>query len=323
MHTERDIRIGQLFKEFRDWRADSELTNEQFLADLKEKSGHFRRLIEPIGGSRLEVFAKRARSLDTSTVWPLLLFLASIEGKPGASEEVDQAIIDLESFMIRRFICDLTPKNYNRFFLSVLVKAKKAHSEGQSVAGAIRDELLRSLEVTARWPDDEEFARGWRWKDLYVRSRPDRAVMILSALEHAMRSNKNERVTIDGGLTVEHLLPQKGSLEDYPYATTEEYERLEGQTPQEARDANLHVPGNLTLLTGSLNASVSNGPWPEKVEKIVEDSDLRINAWLRSSASAKWDEASIRDRSNELFEYAKQVWPIAPGHEKARIKFDI
>lgn len=309
MQKESSIRIERLFKEFRDWRDSSSLSNEQFLADLKTASGHFRRLISPEGDSRLEVFARRLRSLDTSTVYPLLLFLASIEGKPGTSAEVDQSVEDIESFMIRRFMWSLTTKNYNKFFVSVLAKAKVAHREGKSVASAIRAELLRSQEWSAVWPDDEGFEEGWCWKKLYVRSRPDRAVMILSALENASRTNKNERVNIQSGLTVEHLLPQNGELDDYPYASDEDYEREEDEPVEEGRDDMMHTVGNLTLLTGPLNSSVSNGPWPKKTRAIVEDSDLRLNAWLRNDPPKVWHEGKIWERSEELFDLAKEVWP--------------
>ena len=309
MQTESSIRIERLFKEFRDWRDSGSLSNEQFLADLKTASGHFRRLISPEGDSRLEVFARRLRSLDTSTVYPLLLFLASIEGKPGKSAEVDQAVEDIESFMIRRFMWNLTTKNYNKFFVSVLAKAKAAHREGKSVASAIRAELLRSQEWSAVWPDDEGFEEGWCWKKLYVRSRPDRAVMILSALENASRTNKNERVNIQSGLTVEHLLPQNGEIDDYPYASDDDYKREEDESVEEGRDDMMHTVGNLTLLTGPLNSSVSNGPWLRKVRAIVDDSDLRLNAWLRNDSPRVWHEGKIWERSEELFDLAKEVWP--------------
>lgn len=306
MQTENDIRIGHLFKEFRDWREASTVSNEAFLRDLKAASGHFNRLIAPTGDSRLELFARRLRCLDTSTVYPLLLFLATLEGKPGSNPEVDDCVSDLESFMIRRFMCDLTPKNYNRFFMSVLTKAKAAQGAGKSVGEAVRDELSRSPLETNRWPDDKEFKKGWRWKELYVRSRPDRAVMILSALEDAKRTSKNEKVSIQSGLTVEHLLPQSASLDLYPYA---DIEHEEGRTHQEDRAEMMHTIGNLTLLTGPLNSSVSNGPFPKKAKEIAEESDLRLNAWLRSDPPKTWDELDVWKRSKSLFDFARAVWP--------------
>ena len=51
----------------------------------------------------------------------------------------------------------------------------------------VRAELRRSDEDTARWPDDAEFRTAWLSNAIYVKSRADRVVMILSAIELAMR----------------------------------------------------------------------------------------------------------------------------------------
>ena len=74
---------------------------------------------------------------------------------------------------------------------------------------------------------------------------------------------------------------------------------------------------NLTLLTGELNASASNGPFPEKVRKIVADSDLRLNAWLRDAPPAQWNEASIGERAGNLFDIARQIWLSPPARPAA------
>jgi hypothetical protein len=306
--TEEDIRIGQLFKEFRDWRDDNpRTTNEEFLKDLKQHSAWFRRLVAPQGETRLEIFARRLRSLDTSTVYPLLLFLASIEGAGLTTAELDRCVTDLESFLVRRFICDLTPKNYNRFFLSLLTKAKAAQASGQPVHAAIRDELLRGDLDTTLWPNDKRFSEGWQKKVLYVRSRPDRSAMILAALDAAMGTTKNEKhKLVTDNLSVEHLLPQSSPLEYYPHG---DVDLDEGYTIEEFRRDLMHTVGNLTLLTTPLNSTISNGPIDAKAAQIAEESDLRINAWMRREPPAKWDENDIRERGHKLFEVAKTVWP--------------
>lgn len=306
--TEEDIRIGQLFKEFRDWRDDNpQTTNEDFLKDLKQHSVWFRKLIVPEGETRLEVFARRLRSLDTSTVYPLLLFLASIEAKGLGTAELDQCVADLESFMVRRFICDLTPKNYNRFFLSVLSKVKSAHASGEPVNTILRSELLRGDLDTTVWPDNERFLEGWLWKGLYVQSRPDRSAMVLSALDAAMGTSKNEKhKLIADNLSVEHLLPQSSPLEHYPYGNAE---LEEGYTIEDYRRDMMHTVGNLTLLTTPLNSSVSNGPIQAKAAQISHESDLRINAWMRKNPPERWDEESVWERSEKLFKLAREIWP--------------
>ncbi len=176
----------------------------------------------------------------------------------------------------------------------------------ESIADSVRAELLRSPLETNVWPDDKTFLDGWIWKRLYVRSRPDRSLMVLKALEKQMRTKFNEEVDIVGNLTVEHLLPQSANLEDYPYGDAD----LDDDYPvEEYRDDMMHTVGNLTMLTGYLNTSISNGPFPKKAEKICDDSDLRMNAWLRKNPPGTWNEADIEERSIKLFELAKLIWP--------------
>lgn len=308
LKTETDLNIGRLFREFREWRDSNPTTAEEFLAELKTFSGLFKSLVAPEGQSRLAKFARRLKSLDTSTVYPTLLFLMSLPKDQLSAADLDRCLIDLESWLVRRFVCQYTNKNYNRFFLSLLVKLKKAAKENQSVADALRDELQRSGEATAVWPTDTDFEKSWLAKPVYVKSRIDRCTMVLRALEEAMFTSKTEGSVLQGKLTVEHILPQKGTLDDYPYAET--MPAKDGETVEQTRLRILHTIGNLTLLTQELNSSVSNGPYPEKRAEIIEHSDLRLNAWMRKDEKQKWSEADILDRGATLFAYAKNVWPL-------------
>lgn len=322
LKTETDLNIGRLFREFREWRDSNPTTAEEFLAELKTFSGFFKSLVAPEGQSRLAKFASRLKSLDTSTVYPTLLFLMSLPKDQLSAADLDRCLIDLESWLVRRFVCQYTNKNYNRFFLSLLVKLKKvsrenaelAQSEGvedkkfPSIADALRVELQRSGEATAIWPSDADFEKSWLSKPIYVKSRIDRCAMVLRALEEAMRTSKTESSVLQGKLTVEHILPQKGSLGDYPYS--EEMPAFDGETVEQTRLRILHTVGNLTLLTQELNSSVSNGPYPEKRAEIIEHSDLRLNAWMRKNEKQEWSEADILDRGATLFAYAKDFWPL-------------
>jgi uncharacterized protein with ParB-like and HNH nuclease domain len=319
LKTERELNIGQLFKEFREWRSGGDEAIEPLLRDLKTYSERFARLVVPTGSDRLSVFARRLKSLDTSTVYPLLLFLDSSEANALPRDQLEQTIVDIESFLIRRLVLGLTPKNYNKFFLALLVKAKRAAGEGASIADAVREELLRSSEKTAVWPSDEEFRKAWVGNVIYVKSRADRAEMLLRAIEEKMRTPRSEAIILPTSLTVEHLLPQKGSLADYPYAA--EMPLGPDETPERCRARLIHSIGNLTLLTHNLNASVSNGPFCRKNDTagkdetgkrdaIAAESDLRLNAWLRRPDAPKaWSEREIVERSERLFSYALEIWP--------------
>jgi hypothetical protein len=83
--------------------------------------------------------------------------------------------------------------------------------------------------------------------------------------------------------------------------------------------------GNLTLLTQSLNSSVSNGPfldtWVDNNFKMIEGkrtqicrySLLNLNAYLQSKH--QWTEADISERAEVLFKQALRLWPL-PGPGK-------
>ena len=75
----------------------------------------------------------------------------------------------------------------------------------------------------------------------------DRAVMLLTAIDMAMRTSKNELSSPPPDLSVEHLLPQQGSVLDYPYPP--EPEQSDGLSPEMRRARAIHTIGNLTLLT--------------------------------------------------------------------------
>ena len=306
MQTEHDLNIGQLFSEFRSWQSETGKSVEGLLAELQRHSANFRRLIEPSGTDRIALLAHRLKSLDNSTVYPLLLYVLALPVERLSHQDRDRIFADVESWLVRRFVCQLTNKSYNRFFVAVLAKLKRADAS-VDLADLVSQELSRSMELTARWPSDDEFLAAWLAKPLYAKSRPDRSVMVLRAIELAVRTTKNEQITLPDWLTVEHLLPQKGSIDDYPIAA--DLPLVEGENVMRRRERMLHTVGNLTLLTNELNASASNGPWPVKTAKIVADSDLRLNAWLRVEPPINWSEADILARGRELFAYARVIWP--------------
>jgi hypothetical protein len=306
MQTERDLNIGQLFREFREWRADNPGPIEALLADLKSHADVFARLVEPVGHDRASVFARRLEAMDSHTIYPVLLHLFSLPPERLPRPARDQIVEDLESWLVRRFVGGLTIKNYNRFFVGLLQKLKHAAADAD-LPGVVRAELTRSSDPTTAWPSDEDFRTAWLGKPLYAKSRPDRSAMVLRAIEERMHSRRNEAIGLPDRLTVEHLLPQKGTLVNYPYAAA--MPRRESESDDVCRERMINTIGNLTLLTGELNASVSNGPFPTKVVKIVEDSDLRLNAWLRSDPPSAWSEGDIVARGEDLLQFALQLWP--------------
>ena len=310
MQTESDFTIGSLFREFRDWRDRTTDSIETLLTDLRRYSEVFSELIAPTRTDRAAILARRLKAMDTSTVYPFLMYVLAQPAERLSAVDRDRLLVDLESWLVRRFVCQLTNKNYNRFFVSLLAKVKKAGT-GDNLADVVRDELARAQDVTTAWPTDRTFRSAWLTKPVYTKSRPDRAAMLLRAIEAKLRTRRNEAVTLPSVLSVEHLLPQRGSRSDYPLATDQLV--IGDETPDQCRERLLHTVGNLTLLTSELNASASNGPFPAKAEKIIADSDLRLNAWLRTDPPSTWLDDAIVARGKGLFAQAIEIWPRSPN----------
>lgn len=106
--------MQHVFQEYRAWWKRTDPEPETALQSIEQHSRLFKRIYEGTSNSRLDVFGQRLRLLDVSTVYPLLLFLTSGEKGPVSESELNGMIVDIESFVVRRLICNLTNKGYNR-----------------------------------------------------------------------------------------------------------------------------------------------------------------------------------------------------------------
>lgn len=318
VRTGRELNVGQLFREFRTWFGQSSMSSEDYLRSIKSRSSDFANLLEPDGIGRLSVFAQRLKSLDTSTVYPVLILLMELSRSGLPISEQNKIVVDLESYLVRRFICGLTTRNYNSFFLGVLRRMLDATASKQNLAATVREELLRPAGPAGIWPSDDEFEHG---QPIYVKSRSDRAAFVLLALNSFLTSSKSEGVRTDHGLSVEHLLPQRADGALYPYPSLDDLPLGVDFNMEKRRQRLRDTVGNLTLLTQPLNSSVSNGAFATKVREICDHSDLRLNAMFRRPEQLPpiWDEKCILARGRYLFESAKNLWPrplpeSAPGY---------
>lgn len=325
LSSQQEIRIEHLFTEFRGWwdgtpgdriyaDQESRLSSGERsvaaeLARLARFAQHFRQLQLPDRATRVGQFASRLKAIDTGTVFPLILTLVDRVKQLGV-EDVNSSLTDLESYLVRRMVCGLTTKGYNLVFLDLL---RRLSAAGDFSSRRLRAELGELTAVSDAWPSDEAFRKEWVESPMYARLGPAKTRMILEALELGRRTEKQEFQDVPGTLTVEHLLPQNPVAGDYPYALTGD-----GTAPPQAyyverRERLLHSVGNLTLLTGALNKSVSNGPWSLKRPEIGSQSQLLLNRYCETpEARSGWDESKIIGRSEQLFEIALKVWP-GPG----------
>jgi len=128
--------------------------------------------------------------------------------------------------------------------------------------------------------------------------------------------SKMEQLVLEGGLTVEHILPQQW-IDNWPlqdgtkgmtFAELLAAEKDDARAKAtRTRDAALQTIGNLTILTQPLNSSVSNSSWEKKKPELLRHSLLPINQQLHDVTV--WDEEAIEERSFDLFQRALELWP--------------
>ena len=298
LRRQETTKVSQVFEGFRDWWESEDRNTDSELAQLQTIAKYFSNFLSPIQGTRLGSFCRRMRLLDTATLTPLALYLLEKHG--GATPAVEMALDDLESYVVRRFVCGFTPKGYNRIFLIRILG--EMVRDGSKDPGLLRRKLHDLEGASQRWPADQEFRQSWCHNALYTNRAP-KVKALLEALEMALRSGKQEWQDLPMALTVEHVLPQNGSPENWPIADTSD----EGRA---TRQRLLHSIGNLTLVTPSFNSALSNAPFVAKRKEIVTTSLLNMNTYFqRFAEDPLWDEARIKARSEELFELAKQIWP--------------
>jgi len=312
-----EVNIGHLYAEYKYWilTAKPFATVKDELEEMTQHREFFRRLIEPQPAEPLGRLAQVLKIFDIRTIYPLLLGLLD---RSLPDKVLQDILIDLESYVVRRAICGLTTKNYNRLFLAILGKLPKA----ELTRATFRNILLGLQGDTSMWPRDEDFRGNWLREPIYDALGGSRVEYILQAIEGHMHSVKSEVITIDSSLTVEHILPQDW-LEHWPlpgghtgiplwerYASSHEDTTDDRKADVEAshrRDRMLHTLGNLTLLTQALNGSVSNGPYAEKRPEILKQSALTLNRYFQDIPD--WNEQRIEKRGEQLFEAARVIWP--------------
>ncbi len=118
LKTRSDVPATAFFPAFKEYAEGSTLTTADHLASFRRYGDIYLRSSEFPVGSREGTFFYRLGESYTTTVYPLLLEVFDRFGDDGPERR--QILDDLESYLVRRAICKLTPKNYNRLFLDAL-----------------------------------------------------------------------------------------------------------------------------------------------------------------------------------------------------------
>lgn len=299
--TRDDVIVTSLFNTFRQYVKDHpEIDPAIYMKDMH----HYGQIYEQFDTYEPEtpeaLFFRRIKALENTTIYPLLLIIFDKLGKTEFAEQRRAILTYLESYLIRRMVCELSTKNYNNIFLDSVKRFIDCNPE--QLQSEIKAYLLSQTLDINRWPNDEEFREAWSKIEAYKRLKPQKRLrMILEGMEMQRRdSGKTEKLVLPKHLSIEHIMPTGWTDTNWPL-------RADTEEAKEFRLRLIHTIGNLTLVTGPLNSSLSNDPWAKKVHTLQKHSILLLNADLQKIG--EWNEASIQNRNSELFELARIVWP--------------
>lgn len=287
--------IGAVYEAFknhsRNTRNEAESENEHVEILVKDIRDYSRYFCAMALGKETEVDLKKAfhdlRELKVDVAYPMLLefyhdYATSILGKA----DFVQAVRLIESYVFRRAVCAIPTNSMNKTFATFCKGLKKDRYLESLIANFA---LLPSYR---RFPTDDEFMRDIQLRDLYnFRSRS-------YWLRRFENFDRKEAVQVDE-YTIEHILPQNENL-------SSSWQQMLGAEWKRIQETWLHTLGNLTL-TG-YNSEYSDKPFSEKrdMDGGFKHSPLKVNEGL--ARFEVWDEASIKERAQNLSTRALKVW---------------
>lgn len=289
-------------------------TVEAEIKDLAHFGTMYRDLIERTSNTALAMFSRRLAHWDVTTIYPLVLRLW--ETKALDIDDKASAFETLLSFIVRRAVCNLTRKNYNKFFLTIIEHLDKS---GWSLI-ELNKYLFKQTAESSRFPRDEELAKALIHNPMYIQLGSVRTRAFLVDVERRMRGKLQETNILPDGLSVEHVMPSSWK-EHWPlmngveptsydfFRAQFEFEEDDSVVGQIVRRNRLkHSVGNLSIVTRSFNSKLSNKGFEVKKTEFADQSILMLNKEI--AKETEWDEQRIEIRSKRISDLAKDIWPI-------------
>ena len=296
MRTRKEVNADSVSAEFNRSLVSNGLPIEQVAMGIR-KAGQVYQDLEGARIPGIEAFLSRVKTMEIGVAMPILMWLYTTDIPDDIRRRSIRAI---ESYLVRRMFCGVSSQGLNRLFVELLVRTDTITP---STADQVIIDFLSGQTVDNRiWPSDSLLHENLVGTPF--RGTVGRQTMVLEAIESHLRSDKTE-IMSQVSLTREHIMPESWQR-NWPLP-----DGSGGDEATYARDQAVKEIGNLTLVTGKLNASLSNAPWHQKKETLKQHTTLRLNWELLENPPDIWNEETIRERSRHLAKLATEIWPFA------------
>ncbi len=223
---------------------------------------------------------------------PTYIYLIHLFQKGLPDKLVVEILKVLETFMMRRHICEMRTSEHDDIFAKIVGIA------GDNYLQTVKDFLAEYL------PDDILFKDSlpkYDFKGILI----NRAKYILEMIEYRRLGNTGE-FSINGSAEVhlEHIIPEtintRRSKSEFG-----DWETYLGENAGSLHRKYVHKIGNMTLLSRPLNISASNNPFNSKKEHYCRSS-IGITQELVAYEDFRF--GAVEQRGKKLAEIGLQIW---------------
>ena len=295
--------MKDIYTEFKAYAEKKPGEMESIMEDLLDYAKRYNKLLfgHPSFPAKLKASLFRLNRFESSVTRPFLMEVMRLqEGSLLTLDDVAEICRIVESYLLRRIICDLPSNTLAKVFLTMRSDIKRFDGTYSNFIEKMKY-VLTSKKEKAAFPDNETFADCLRTKNIYA-MLPRYKAYLFERLENG---DSNEYKDVYGRLdsgeyTIEHIMPQKLT----PAWTSElgrDAENIHGEW--------LHTLANLTLT--AYNSKYSNAPFNEK--KTMADgylqSGIRMTQWV--AQKEHWGLSELEERCKYLTQQAVLLWPYA------------
>lgn len=215
-------------------------------------------------------------------------------------EDVGEVCRIVESYLLRRLICDLPSNTQSKVFLTLCNDIKRLDGTYDDFIEKLRY-VFGNKKEKAAFPTDEDFAEGLKNKNIYTMPARYKAY-IFERIENGDSSEYKEIYNrLDSGeYTIEHIMPQH-LTPAWASELGDDAENIHGQW--------LHRLANLTLAASSYNIRYSNASFQDK--KTMKDGYLQsgLKMTQQIAKADHWGLPELEQRSSMLVNQCIALWP--------------
>lgn len=264
----------------------------KFAKNLRDSAAIYSKLInrtfEDNGINRHILNLQRIQSVPAYTF--LLCFLQKCHN----TKEIISVLKIIESFMLRRHICEYRTAELDDIF------SKLADIKGKNTIEYVKNSLSKHL------PGDTEFEE--KFSTHSFKKEEERAKYVLERFEYELIEDQGEYVINSGNeVHLEHIIPQtidtKKAIKEYG-----DWISYLGKDALSKHDQYIDRIGNYTLLGQKLNIRASNNPFRAK-KKEYKKSNIHLTTQIVEEFS-RFKFKHVDKRSQCFAKKAVRIWNI-------------